>query len=70
MDKQLSLEHDPLPEEFASLTEAGEFWDIHSTVDYEDVMEDVAFEVNWGGKSAHYFVLRLVDRPGTITTIE
>jgi len=36
MDKHLPLERDPLPEEFASLTEAGTFWDTHSTAAYED----------------------------------
>jgi CopG antitoxin of type II toxin-antitoxin system len=57
MDKQLSIERDPLPEEFASLTEAGAFWDTHSTADYEDVMEDVAFEVNLTGKPTYYFAV-------------
>ena len=57
MDKQPPLERDPLPEEFASLTEAGAFWDTHSTADYEDVMEDVPFEVNLTGKPAYYFAV-------------
>ncbi len=57
MDKQLLLERDPLPEEFASLMEAGAFWDTHSTADYEDVMEDVAFEVNLTGKPTYYFAV-------------
>src|ERR1043166_6235638 len=37
---------DPLPEEFASLEEAAEFWDAHDTVDYEEFMRDVEFEVD------------------------
>src|SRR5438876_4304675 len=37
---------DPLPEEFASLEEAAEFWDTHDTVDYEEFMRDVEFEVD------------------------
>ena len=37
---------DPLPEEFASLEEAAEFWDTHDTVDYEQFMRDVEFEVD------------------------
>jgi hypothetical protein len=37
---------DPLPESFASLSEAAEFWDTHDSADYEDIMEDVDFEVD------------------------
>lgn len=36
---------DPLPEEFASFEEAAEFWDTHDTVDYEEFMKDVEFEI-------------------------
>jgi len=36
----------PIPEEFASAEEAAEFWDSHSTVDYEDLMEDVEMELS------------------------
>jgi hypothetical protein len=32
---------DPLPEHFASLEEAGEFWDTHDSGDYEEYFEDV-----------------------------
>ena len=34
-----------LPEEFSTLKEAGEFWDTHSTADYEDTFEPVEFEI-------------------------
>jgi hypothetical protein len=37
---------DPLPESFDSLAEAAEFWDTHDSADYEDIMEDVDFEVD------------------------
>jgi hypothetical protein len=30
---------DPLPEAFATEEEAGEFWDAHSTMDYEEYLE-------------------------------
>ena len=30
---------DPLPETFATEEEAGEFWDTHSTMDYEEYLE-------------------------------
>jgi hypothetical protein len=32
---------DPLPEVFATEEEAGEFWDAHSTIDYEEYLEPV-----------------------------
>ncbi len=57
MDKRLPIERDPLPEEFASLVEAGAFGDTHSTADYEDVMEDVAFAVNLTGEPTDYFAI-------------
>jgi hypothetical protein len=37
---------DPLPESFDSIAEAAEFWDTHDSADYEDIMEDVDFEVD------------------------
>ena len=37
---------DPIPESFRSVEEAAEFWDTHSTADYEDLMRDVHFDVN------------------------
>jgi hypothetical protein len=57
MDKQPTTKRDPLPEEFASLAEAGAFWDTHSTADYEDVMEEAAFEVNLTGQPTYYFAI-------------
>lgn len=36
---------DPLPETFDSLEELAEFWDTHSTADYEDFMSDEEIEV-------------------------
>jgi hypothetical protein len=32
---------DPIPEQFNSLEEAGEFWDTHDTADYPDAFETV-----------------------------
>ena len=32
---------EPLPKAFASEDEAGEFWDTHSTADYEEYLEPV-----------------------------
>lgn len=36
----------PLPEEFASIEEAQEFWDSHSTADYQEEMEDVDMQLS------------------------
>jgi hypothetical protein len=35
---------DPLPEHFDSLEEAADFWDTHSSADYEEYMKDVECE--------------------------
>ena len=45
MEKNRKKKRDPLPEEFNSLEEAGEFWDTHSSADYEDYMKEVHFDV-------------------------
>lgn len=37
---------DPLPEHFASVEEAAEFWDTHDSADYEEFMQDVECEVD------------------------
>lgn len=36
----------PLPEEFASIEAAQEFWDTHSTADYWEEMEDVDMQLS------------------------
>jgi hypothetical protein len=36
---------DPLPDIFDSIDEAATFWDAHDSADYEDMMEDVDFQV-------------------------
>lgn len=38
-------EREPIPEEFKTLEEAGEFWDTHSAVDYWDDTEEASLEV-------------------------
>ena len=37
---------DPIPEQFASIQEAADFWDTHDLTDYEDVWREVKFKVN------------------------
>lgn len=36
----------PIPETFASEKEAGEFWDAHSTGDYEEYLEPVDVSID------------------------
>ena len=51
-------EREPIPEEFKTLEEAGEFWDTHSAADYWDDMEETALEVDI---QARRFVVLLDD---------
>jgi hypothetical protein len=37
---------DPMPNADASIDEIIAFWDTHSTADYEDETEEVAFTIN------------------------
>lgn len=37
---------DPLPDTFASEEEAGEFWDTHSTSDYEEYLKPADMKIN------------------------
>ena len=37
---------DQIPEQFATIEEAAEFWDSHDLADYWDLTEAVEFEVN------------------------
>ena len=46
MAKNKKVKHEPLPEHFQSLEEAGEFWDTHSSADYEEFMQPANFEVD------------------------
>ncbi len=46
MEKNKKRKRDSLPDEFQSLEEAGEFWDTHSSGDYEEFMQEAQFEVD------------------------
>lgn len=37
---------DQIPEQFATLEEAAEFWDSHDLADYWDLTEEAEFDVN------------------------
>lgn len=41
---------DPIPDEFASYEEAGNFWDTHDSTDYPEAFVDVDFEVKLQGR--------------------
>jgi hypothetical protein len=41
-----SKARDQIPEQFATIEEAAEFWDSHDLADYWDLTEAVEFEVN------------------------
>jgi hypothetical protein len=41
-----STKRDPIPGPTADIEEIIEFWDSHSTADYDDEMEDVSFEID------------------------
>jgi hypothetical protein len=45
---------DPLPDSFLSEEEAGEFWDVHSTADYEEYLEPVDMTIEI--KKRHYLI--------------
>lgn len=45
-NKKEILQRDPLPENFQTLESFWEFWDTHSSADYENLMEDVEVEVD------------------------
>ena len=44
--KTSTAQRDTLPEDFGTIEEFWEFWDMHSSADYEDVMETVEAEID------------------------
>lgn len=46
MDEKNKSGRDDLPQEFATLEEAGAFWDAHSTADFEEIFEPVDVELD------------------------
>jgi hypothetical protein len=55
---QASANRDVLPEDFATIQEFWEFWDTHSTADYEDALEDVTFEVDLTSSKMYFPVAK------------
>ena len=56
--KKQGSQQDPLPEDFDSLEEFWEFWDTHSTSDYEDFMEDVEVSIDIHTSKVYYPVAK------------
>jgi len=54
-----SKTRDPIPE-FETLDDIAEFWDAHSTADYDDLTHEVQFEVRLGSRA---------QQPQTITLL-
>jgi hypothetical protein len=44
--QRATKKREPLPEHFASLEEAADFWDSHDSADYDENFVDVDFEVD------------------------
>ena len=53
MAKKDKTNRDPLPDEFATLTELAEFWDTHDLTDYEDYLIPVSVEITSFPRTYH-----------------
>lgn len=51
-NKKPRTRRDPLPKNFDTIEEFWNFWDTHSSADYEDLMEDVSVEINMASGTA------------------
>ena len=43
---RVKKKRDPVPKTFNSISEAAEFWGSHDSTDYQDLMEEVEFDVD------------------------
>jgi hypothetical protein len=50
---------DPIPE-FETLNDIAEFWDAHSTADYEDLTHEVQFDVRLGSNATSSQMITLL----------
>jgi hypothetical protein len=62
-DKTQSMRKDDLPENFDTLDDFWGFWDTHSTVDYEDAMEDVEAEIDLSASKTYFAIARNLVQP-------
>ena len=51
-----NMHREPIPEEFETIEAAAEFWETHSLADYEDVQQEVRFEVELGAEKNYFAV--------------
>ncbi|MBU2590387.1 MAG: BrnA antitoxin family protein [Nanoarchaeota archaeon] len=59
---------DPIPE-FETLNEIADFWDTHSTADYEDLTHEVQFEVRLGQTNEIQPIVLLPELSETLQTL-
>lgn len=57
---------DPLPDEFSSYEEAGEFWDSHDTTEYPDAFAEKPVEIDAAFLRRHFEVEVDEDLFGTL----
>lgn len=57
VDQVVVKEREPLPDSFDSLEEAAEFWDTHSTANYEELMEEVEFDINLSTRKTYNYAI-------------
>jgi hypothetical protein len=58
MSDRKSTPKNVLPEDFQMLEAFSDFWDTHSSADYEDVMEPVEAEINLASSKVYYPVAK------------
>lgn len=57
-NKKTRARRDPLPKNFNTLEEFWNFWDTHSSADYEDLMDDVSVEIDISSSKVYYPVAK------------
>jgi len=67
MDK-IKTERDPIPE-FETLEEIAEFWNTHSTADYDDLTQEVHFEVALHAQKELSSILLVPELGQTLTAL-
>lgn len=63
MQDKIPPMRDDLPDNFATIEEFWNFWDTHSSADYEDLMEDATIEVDLISSKVYFPVAKdLLDK--------
>lgn len=57
-ESKVTTQVDTLPDNFDSIEAFWEFWDTHSTADYEDLMQPVDVEINIQSDSVYLAVAK------------